>query len=240
MSIGHYPGHQILTGDAGPGDPLHSSWLHELKQLAAATGCYAVLFPEDAKDVSDAEIIARCQDGTHQNLALQLQTETASKLVTEYISGRVWAYMLALSSDPDVLSMAPDEAVRWAMEAAQRMAMVPRSERELHRLRFELSNGSPDDYPTQEHYEDGRAWLEVVCRKSARYQNRRWRQSHPGQRTPSPIRRPSVVPRVALGFPIWDDAAMDVDRPDVAERERKRRADEEPGSPRRSSRRVKR
>lgn len=100
-----------------------------------------------------------------QGIADRLQRETACRLVRESVPGPIWAYMLTLVVDADELFADPALAVRMARVAAARAPDAPITDRDWHRLRYELRGGIPDDYPTRAHYEQGQKWLDTVTKR---------------------------------------------------------------------------
>lgn len=83
----------------------------------------------------------------------------------ESVPGAIWAYMLTLVVDADELFADPALAVRMARVAAMRAADAPVTDRDWHRLRYELRDGVPGDYPSRAHFEQGRRWLDLVVRR---------------------------------------------------------------------------
>lgn len=162
-----------------PTDNL-TRWCLELKDIAEATGCFQVLFPEEAPPVTANTVMLRWTEGTWQHLAWTIQVQNALHILAHFISGPVWALMLAnRGADTNSRLLAhPDEAVQLAYDAASGMSAAPVNERQKSRLLFELEHGSAEDYPSEPHYRDAVEWLEVVVHLSADEQAVRLRGAH--------------------------------------------------------------
>lgn len=147
-------------------------WLHGLVRRARHSGCHHILFPTTTTAITSSPSSSSPSSrpsprhGSHlQGIADRLQREAACRLVRESVPGPIWAYMLTLVVDADELFADPALAVRVARVAAARSPDAPVTERDWHRLRYELRGGRPDDYPTRAHYEQGRRWLDAVTRR---------------------------------------------------------------------------
>lgn len=158
--------HAVLRGVPSD-DPL--VWRLELREISKATGCFGILFPAEASRPGDDDLRSRYVDGTWQQLAYQLQVASAIQILTNFISGRVWALMLTnRPGDANTRLLAdPAEAMSLAWPAAAAAPVTPVSERQKSRLLFELNHGDVDDYPSEEHFRDAMEWLEVVVHLSA-------------------------------------------------------------------------
>ncbi|ROV98383.1 hypothetical protein VMCG_07191 [Cytospora schulzeri] len=158
--------HQVLRG---LGSDIFILWRSELEDAADATGCSEILFPDTTPPsyADDEEYFARHTKGTWQNLAWNLQCETATRLLAAFISGPMWAYLLTRwPNDECPLLGEPDEAVKLAEEAYVRFRSAPATERERSRMLYELENGKPEEYPSDKHFQDAKEWLETAVHSS--------------------------------------------------------------------------
>lgn len=152
--------HQVLQGR---GSDRFCIWVDELKEAAKATGCLDHFFPKLTPEGDIEEWFARHSEGTWQNLAWKLQKETTVRILAAFVSGPMWAYLLIRSpdDDPPLLSR-PHEVVKMAEVASVRFPLAPRTERERNRMLYELENGDPDVYPSDEHFQHAKDWLETA------------------------------------------------------------------------------
>lgn len=186
------PAHLVLRGL--PTDDL-TRWRLELRATAAATGCLEVLFPPDeTASAAPAPALSHHSpnltggdDGTWQHLARTLQVRSARAIVARFVSGRVWALMLAnlaagsadaLAEPSRLLLARPADALRLAREAAAGLGAAPASARQRSRLLFELEHGAAGDYPSEAHHRDAVEWLEVVVHLSVDERAVRLRRAH--------------------------------------------------------------
>ncbi|KUI55574.1 hypothetical protein VP1G_02938 [Cytospora mali] len=154
--------HQVLRGQR---TDKFSLWRDELTEASMETGCFDLLFPQLAPE-RDLEEWLPCEcAGTWQSLALRLKQKTAVQLLSAFVSGPMWAYLLAKWPNDDLLGH-PAEVVQMAKAASVAFSAAPASERERNRMLFELENGKPEEYPSEEHFREAKEWLEVAVHLS--------------------------------------------------------------------------
>jgi hypothetical protein len=141
-------------------------WVDQLKGATKATACFDRFFPDLATACDMEDWFARHSAGTWQNLAWNLQHEAAVRILAAFISGPMWAYLLIRWPNDDLsLLKRPDDAVKLASVASVasvRFSLAPMTERERSRMLYELENGNPDEYPSEEHFEEAKEWLEAA------------------------------------------------------------------------------
>lgn len=165
-----HPPHVVLRGL--PTDDIRH-WVFEVTKTAQATGCYHLFFPDEAPDDDDDDDQqdAGRVPGTWQNLARELQRQSAGRILTDFIGGRVWALMLADDRGGGAgagapLLARPALALELAARACAEVAAAPVSEAQRAGMLRELEHGDPVEYPSDEHYGEAMEWLEVAVHLS--------------------------------------------------------------------------
>lgn len=182
--------HQILRGL--PSDKF-SLWIDDLQGATKATACFDRFFPDLAPACEVEEWSARPSSGTWQNLACNLQHETAVRILAAFISGPMWAYLLIRWPNDDLsLLKHPDEAVKLAEVASVRFSVAPITKRERSRMLYELENGNPDEYPSEEHFEEAQQWLELAMELSTTPEAVAARRRQRDAAVPVPVKREVV------------------------------------------------
>lgn len=140
-------------------------WLQSLIKRSKQSGCQHILFPSSSSSSSSHSSTHRTHSRQLHGIEDRLQKETAGRLIRDSVPGHIWAYMLTLVVHPDELFADPALAVKMARVAATRAPDAPVTERDWHRLRYELKGACPDDYPSRAHYEQGQKWLDTVIKR---------------------------------------------------------------------------
>lgn len=156
------PPHQVLRGQKTDRTGI---WRCELKKATRATGCFDLFFPDLALECELEELYARHSQGTWQSLARRISHEAATHILSAFISGPMWAYLLIRWPNESLLDV-PDEVVKMADEASLRFLAAPATDRERHKMLYELEHGNPGEYPSDKHFQDARDWLEVAVHLS--------------------------------------------------------------------------
>ncbi|KUI64641.1 hypothetical protein VM1G_00812 [Cytospora mali] len=154
--------HQVLRGQRTDNISL---WRDELTEASIETGCFDLIFPPLAPERALEEWLPCECTGTWQSLAWRLKQKTVVQLLSAFVSGPMWAYLLTIWPNDDLLGH-PAEVVQMAKAASLAFSAAPASERERNRMLFELENGRPEEYPSEEHFKEAKEWLEVAVQLS--------------------------------------------------------------------------
>lgn len=157
-SASPYVDHQVLHGNV---DDKFEFWLMDLKAITKDTGCFDIFFPHLAPEGDLEDEMQRQNEGTWQALAWGLKHRTAVHILSAFISGPVWAYMLTRWPYDDLLQR-PDEVVRLAEWASSGCRSAPATQRERNQMLYELDHGDPGQYPSLDHFRAGKEWLERI------------------------------------------------------------------------------
>lgn len=143
-------------------------WKEDIDYLARRFDCHAFLYNRNAPFYGSPiwrhnSSTAGGVDRTIRGYEGRIKEEIAYELLTDCISGRILAFMRAILGYT-WRRWSTAQALTLAVKAAKEIDNVDLgySKHDLEKIEVELKHAKAEDYPTEEHFVSGKAWMESV------------------------------------------------------------------------------